>query len=391
MKNFSFHFFNQRVVSLFEVFFRTESTGGYLLILATIFSFMVTNSSWGDGWILIWENHLGNENIRHWINDGLMTFFFLLIGLEIEREIYKGELSEIRNALLPILAALGGMLFPLLIYLIFNHHTSYVKGFGIPMATDIAFSLAILSFLGRRVPFSFKLFLASLAIVNDLTAMLLIALLYSKKIHLTYLLLSFGILLFLFILNLVKVKNLIPYVVGGVLAWFFMHDSGIHPTLTGIILAFAVPYSHNDKTSPSFLLQRLLHVPVAYFILPVFALANAAVVLNLTSAELYLLPVLGSFLGLFFGKPLGITLFSFLAIKLNIVNKPADFSFFSLVGIGFLGGIGFTMSFFFTYLSFEDVMLTNVIKMSVLLSSILSALVGMAFLSYSIKRLPMTE
>ena len=227
---------------LFSEFFKSERTGGFILILMTIISLVIANSPAGTGYAGIWNSKLGGHELVYWINDGLMTVFFLLIGLELEREIYTGELSDFRNAVLPVLAAIGGMLIPAGIYFLINLGSYTISGAGIPMATDIAFAIGILSLLGKRVPSSLKIFLTALAVIDDLGAIVVIAVFYSSSIVVMNLFIALLIFLFLILLNRLKVHNLIPYLAGGAAMWYFMLNSGIHPTITGVLLAFAIPF-----------------------------------------------------------------------------------------------------------------------------------------------------
>jgi NhaA family Na+:H+ antiporter len=310
-----------------------------------------------------------------------------LIGLELEREVYAGELSNIKNALLPISAAIGGMLIPAGIYLFLNYGTETQSGAGIPMATDIAFALGILSLLGNRVPVSLKIFLTALAVIDDLGAILIIALFYTKTIVWSNLIFALSIFVFLLILNRLKVRNLILYLLCGIAMWYFMLNSGVHATITGVLLAFAIPFGNGDEKSTSYILQHFLHKPVAFFILPVFALANTAIILN--SDWHYALShsyTIGIALGLLLGKPIGICLFSFLSVKLKISQLPNDLNWKSIIGVSFLGGIGFTMSIFITLLAFsDDEHITNS-KIMILVSSLLAALIGLLFLKFSFKK-----
>src|SRR6476620_5402972 len=256
------------ITRLFSDFFDSEKAGGLSLIACTLGSLFLANSFWSESYLQIWHFQLGSHSMEHWINDGLMTIFFLLIGLELEREAYIGELSSLKNALLPISAAIGGMLIPAGLYLWLNYGTPTQSGAGIPMATDIAFALGILSLLGNRVPTSFKIFLTALAVIDDLGAIIVIAIFYTGSIEFTNLFISLGVLLFLLILNRLKVYILIPYLVGGVIAWYFMLQSGVHATVSGVLLAFVIPFQNGEESSISFKLQRFLHKPVAFLILP---------------------------------------------------------------------------------------------------------------------------
>lgn len=372
---------------LFKEFFQSEQAGGILLILATLVSLTLANSFLGQSYHHFWATPFQGHSIEHWVNDGLMTIFFLLIGLELEREIYQGELSSLKDALFPIFGALGGMLVPAGIYILWTAGTVAQDGAGIPMATDIAFALGILSLLGNRVPTSVKIFLTALAVIDDLGAILVIALFYTKTLSVTNLLLAGGIFVVLLILNRAKVRNLIPYLVGGVAMWYFMLHSGVHATITGILLAFAIPFGNGDEKSTSYILQHALHKPVAFVILPIFALANTAITLegNLadTLAEDYSLGIL---FGLVIGKPVGIFLLTYLSVAVGLCKLPSDISWKTILGVGFLGGIGFTMSIFITLLAFEDATIINNAKLVILLSSLIAGAIGFIALKMILKR-----
>jgi NhaA family Na+:H+ antiporter len=324
---------------------------------------------------------VAGHSLVHLINEGLMAAFFLLIGLELEREIYIGELSTPKNVLLPAIAALGGMLVPAAIYFAFNFNTQTQAGAGIPMATDIAFALGILSLLGKRVPASLKIFLTALAVIDDLGAIIVIAIFYTGTISWLYLVLSLSVFALLILLNKLKIKSLIPYLAGGVLMWYFMHHSGVHATITGVLLAFAIPFRKGDYQSPSWVLQRFLHKPVAFIVLPVFALANTAIVIGPGFTSFFTEPyALGIIAGLVIGKPLGITLFCFIAVLFKICVLPADMKWKHLIGAGMLGGIGFTMSIFITLLAFDDPAIINSAGLMILLGSLLAGVFGLLWL-----------
>ena len=365
----------------FNRFFDSEKSSGILLIICTIIAIAMTNSPIGQDYLSLWQTDVAGLKLEHWVNDGLMAIFFLLIGLELEREIYIGELSHIKNALLPICAAVGGMLLPALIHYLFNQETPTQNGIGIPMATDIAFALGVLAILGNRIPASLKVFVVAFAVIDDLGAIVIIAAFYTAKLSVAYLLSALAVWALLIVLNRVfRVMALLPYLIGGVLMWFLMLKSGIHATVAGIMLAFAIPFSakDDDKKSPSYKLEHFLHTPVAFIILPIFALANTGITLGadwlsgLSSAN-----SLGIILGLVLGKPLGVTLFCFLAVALGICRLPADLKWLHIVGAGILGGIGFTMSIFITNLAFVGSLdIINAAKMSILLASLLAGFVG---------------
>jgi NhaA family Na+:H+ antiporter len=371
---------------LFKDFFESEKAGGLILIGCTLISLVLANSAYSSEYLHFWHTNFAGQPIEYWINDGLMVIFFLLIGLELEREVYIGELSNIKNALLPIFGAIGGMLIPAVLYLYFNFGTNTQSGAGIPMATDIAFALGILSLLGNRVPTSLKIFLTALAVIDDLGAILVIAIFYTKTLFWNNLLIAMGVFVFLLILNRMKVRNLFPYLIGGVVMWYFMLNSGVHATITGVLLAFAIPFGNGNKKSTSYILQHFLHKPVAFIILPVFALANTAIILSSNMGEILTTHYsIGITLGLIIGKPLGIFVLSFLAVKLGACQLPTDLNWKSIIGVGFLGGIGFTMSIFVTLLAFEDTIIINNAKFIILISSLTAGLIGFLSLKFTLK------
>ncbi len=362
---------------LFKEFCMCEKGSGMLLILTTIFSLTVANSFLGGDYINFWQIKLAGVSIEHWINDGLMAVFFLMIGLELEREIYKGELSNPRDALLPVFAAIGGMLIPAVLYMIFNANTAYSAGFGIPTATDIAFALAILMLLGDRVPVSLKVFLTALAVIDDLGAIIVIAVFYTKTILWSALAASFGIFALLLILRVYTVRWLIIYIAGGIAMWYFMLQSGVHATIAGVLLAFAIPFENGDEQSPSWKLQHFLHKPVSFFIVPLFAMANTAIIINTDLGKLFSeYYSIGVMAGLIIGKPLGIIGFSYAAVQLKLARLPEDIGWKSLLGTGFLAGIGFTMSIFITILAFSDANVISNTKFVILISSLVAGSVG---------------
>ncbi|MBK9006430.1 MAG: Na+/H+ antiporter NhaA [Anaerolineae bacterium] len=351
---------------------------------------MIANSPLGANYLDLWHHKIGFEaggiflkySVEYWINDGLMAIFFLLIGLEIERELYGGELANWKNASLPLLAAVGGMMFPALLHFIFNRGTEFQNGIGIPMATDIAFALGVLALLGSRIPASLKVFLAALAIVDDLGAIAVIAVFYTKELSIIYLVFALGVYGGLLLLNRFKVNTLWAYLIPGLFMWYFMMQSGVHATVAGVLLAFALPYGDGGENSLSYRIQHILHKPVAFLIVPLFAMANTSIVLEggwinglKTSNSL------GIFLGLFLGKPLGIVLLSLLAIWMGWSRLPTGVSRRHIVGAGFLGGIGFTMSIFITLLAFTDPHIVQSSKITVLLTSLLSGVIGYLILN----------
>ncbi len=376
-----------KITNLFKEFFDSEKTGGLILISCTVVSLILANSNVGPAYQQFWDTQFAGHSVAHWINDGLMTIFFLLIGLELEREIYQGELANIKDALLPTFAALGGIIVPAAIFMVFNFGTATQSGAGIPMATDIAFALGILSLLGNRVPTSLKVFLTALAIIDDLCAILIIAIFYTATLLWTNLFIALGIFALLLVFNRLKVRNLIPYMIGGIAMWYFMLNSGVHATITGVLLAFAIPFGTGDKKSTSYILQHFLHKPVAFIILPIFALANTAIVFSADIGDTLLQNYsLGIALGLIVGKPLGIFLFTFLAVTVGLCKLPEDLNWKSIAGVGFLGGIGFTMSMFITLLAFDDATIINNAKFVILISSLIAGLLGWASLKLTLKQ-----
>lgn len=372
---------------LFKDFFNSEKAGGLILLACTVLSLLLANSVLGDDYISFWKMQLGAYKLDHWINDGLMTIFFLLIGLELEREIYKGELSNIKDALLPIFGALGGLLIPAGLYLVFNFGTSTQSGAGIPMATDIAFALGILSLLGKRVPISLKIFLTALAVIDDLCAILVIALFYTKTIIWSNLFIALAVFALLLAFNRLKIRNVFPYLIGGVFMWYFMHNSGVHATITGVLLAFAIPFGNGDQESTSYKLQHFLHKPVAFIILPLFALANTAFVMGSNFTEILSENYsIGIAMGLIIGKPVGIFLFTFFAVSAGLCQLANNLHWKLIIGAGLLGGIGFTMSIFITLLAFGDAQIINNAKFIILVSSLIAGALGFFLLKVSLKK-----
>lgn len=370
-----------RSTQLFKEFFNSEKTGGLILVFVTLVSLGIANSPLQTAYIDFWHYNLGGHSIVHWINDGLMAIFFLLIGLELEREIYKGELSDIRNAALPFFGALGGMIFPAGLYLWINVGTENQSGAGIPMGTDIAFAIGILSLLGKRVPTSLKIFLTALAVMDDLGAIIIIAIFYTTSIAFVNLFIALGIFGLLLLLNRLKIHSLIPYLIGGLAMWYFMLNSGVHATITGVLLAFAIPFGDGKEKSPSYLLQHVLHKPVAFFILPLFAIANTCIVVGEHwQSGLGETNSLGIMTGLVIGKPLGIFLFSFIGVGLGLCALPTGLKWKNIIGAGFLGGIGFTMSIFITLLAFDNEAIVNNSKIAILISSLIAGTIGFVWL-----------
>lgn len=365
-------------------FVDSEKSSGILLIICTAISLLITNSTFGTDYLSFWQIQFFGLSLEHWINDGLMAIFFLLIGLELERELYSGELSNFKNALLPIFAAIGGMVAPALIHFSFNMGTATQPGIGIPMATDIAFALGVLAILGNRIPASLKVFVVAFAVIDDLGAIVIIAAFYTAQLSIVYLFGASAVWVLLFALNRLRVLSLIPYLLGGALMWFLMLKSGIHATISGVMLAFAIPYSakDDDLSSPSHMLEHFLHKPVAFIILPIFALANTSIFIgadwmqNLTNTN-----SLGILAGLIIGKPLGVVILSFVAVAIGICRLPSDLNWWHVIGAGILGGIGFTMSIFIANLAFTGNPETiNASKIAILSASLLAGGTGFLWL-----------
>lgn len=367
---------------LFRQFFESEKAGGLTLIFFTLVSLIVSNSSFGEHYFHFWESSVGGMSVEQWVNDALMAVFFLLIGLELKHEFKDGELSSFKTAALPGISAIGGMLVPAAFYIFFNAGQTSEHGFGIPMATDIAFALGILSLLGDRVPLSLKVFLTALAVIDDLGAVLVIAIFYTQTIYWIYLAVALGLFVAMLILNKMKVTNLLIYLPFGIAMWYCMHHSGVHATIAGVLFAFALPSFQKGKAkNPSELLQKWLHYPVPFIILPLFALANTAVLIGDDWQSSFSEPVgLGILIGLVLGKPIGIVLFAFLAVLLKVCALPSGVKWKQLLGAGILGGIGFTMSIFVTILAFDHEKTIASAKFCILISSLVAAILGLVWL-----------
>ncbi len=379
----------------FQQFIHNSKSSGIVLIICVLVSLLIANSSLSIDFQGLLDSKFGfetlhlNYSVSVWVNDGLMAVFFLLVGLEIKRELLEGELSDIKKASLPIFAAIGGMVIPALIYFAFNYNSEYKNGWAIPMATDIAFSLAIISLLGKSVPNSLKIFLSALAIVDDLGAIIVIALFYTDTIDWLSLGVCCGITAFLIVINLFRVKNLLFYLIPGLFLWYFMHHSGIHATIAGVILAFTIPTNTSEtEISPLETLEQKLHIPVSFVIMPLFALANTNITFQKEILQDFINPLsMGIIFGLFAGKVLGINLLSFLAIKLNWATLPALSAWKDMAGVGFLAGIGFTMSIFVSLLAFPgETEFQNISKISILIASVLSGITG--FMILKMKKKP---
>jgi len=380
---------NQKI---YKKFIEMESKGGIILILCMILSIVIANSGLNNLFSQALNFKFGfnsagvdlNFSSLSWINDGLMAIFFLYVGLEIKRELVDGELKSIKQASLPIVAALGGMIVPAIIYALINIGSEATKGgWGIPMATDIAFAIGILSVLGNKVPNSLKIFLTALAIVDDLGAILVIAVFYTTELHVNYLFAAAGVFALQMTLNYFGVKKLFFYILPGLALWYFIHHSGIHATIAGVLTAIAIPAtSEKRKFSPMEKLEHLLSGPVSFIIMPLFALANTNIRFESEMLNGLTNPLsLGIMGGLVLGKPLGIALSSWIAVKLKIAKKPRLASWKQLTGVGILGGIGFTMSVFVSMLSFASPLFQSEAKFSVLVASLSAALAGYLLLN----------
>src|SRR5690606_13895276 len=372
-------------LTVFKNFVKSNNFGGILLFLCVILSLIVANSPLSNTLQNILDTTLGYENesihlkysVSLWINDGFMALFFLLVGLEIKREIVEGELSSPKKALLPILCAIGGAIVPAIIFLLFNNGTETVSGWAIPMATDIAFALAVISLLDKRIPISLKIFLAALAIVDDLIAILVIAFFYSSGIQLGYLGYAAVAMLVLIAMNRFKVKNPYLYLIPGIFIWYFVHHSGIHATIAGVMVAMTLPTNDTAVESPLERLEHALIKPVNFFIIPLFAFANTNITWQPEMVHGLTAPLgLGIFFGLFFGKPIGILLTSWLCTRLGIASLPDGSTWMHIIGVGMLAGIGFTMSIFISILSFKEPLFVSEAKISVLLTSIIAGTIG---------------
>ena len=379
----------ERIINLevFKRFFRSGQVGGFILLICVGTSLTIANTSSKDSFTEFLELKLGfgavNYSILAWINDALMAIFFLLVGLEIKRELVEGELSSVKKASLPIFAAIGGMALPAFIYFLFNDGTPTHSGWGIPMATDIAFALAIIAMLGDSVPSSLKIFLAALAIVDDLGAILVIAIFYTDQIHFEYLLMAGGIVVLLCMMNYFGVKKLVFYIIPGIFLWYFVHHSGIHATVAGVLLAFTIPTNVTADESPLEKLEHILTVPVSYVIMPIFALANTNITFQKEMIAGLASPLgYGIIGGLFIGKTIGVSVFSWIAVKLKFANLPSMANWKHIIGLGMLAGIGFTMSIFISLLSFDQIDQILEAKFAILVGSVFSGIVGFLVLKF---------
>ena len=408
-----------------ERFIKDESFSGVLLFIATLAAVIVANSTLSEQYFALWKMPVGltfgefkiTMDMMHWINDGLMALFFLMVGLEIKRELLIGELSSVKKASFPIVAAIGGMVIPALVYISFNMDDP--KGFGIPMATDIAFALGILMLLGKRVNPALKLFLVALAVVDDLGAVIVVATVYTNEIHAEYFLHAGFTYALIWILNLKKVTSLLPYLILGIALWIFIHSVGVHATIAGVLLAFAIPisskvdeqefiqgttesvktfeenidtvailnhhqidslediaYNYDKVQNPLVKLEHQLHGLSAFFIMPLFAFSNAGVILDFSAVSQNAMIVLGVVLGLIIGKPIGIIGFTYLAQKLHLIKKPDNLGWDEIIAVGFLGGIGFTMSIFITQLAFIDETIIDAVKLGIFFASFIAGIIS---------------
>ena len=378
----------QYISKSFKWFFKLEAASGLVLLFSAVLALILSNSLYADyyfstleKYLFIGFNNLGLKlSVLHWINDALMAIFFFFVTLEIKREFLQGELSNIKQALLPIIAAVGGMVVPALVYVYINlGDPETLNGWAIPSATDIAFSLGVLSLLGKRVPLSLKVFLTALAIIDDLGAILIIAIFYSGDLSIKYLSLMLVAFIGLLVINKFNIKKFLPYLILGIFLWDFTHNSGIHATIAGVLLAMTIPHRKKEKDFSLLIkVEHLISPYVAFGIMPLFAFANAGVSLEGLSFSSLLDKVpLGIVLGLFVGKQLGVFVFSYLSIKLKIAQMPSNSNWYNFYGVGVLTGIGFTMSLFVGNLAFVDNMqYMDGVKIGVLTGSLLSTLFG---------------
>jgi NhaA family Na+:H+ antiporter len=375
------------MTDVFRRFFDSKAAGGYLLCACAGLALALANSPAGPAYLGFWEMKLAGLSLQHWMNDGLMAVFFLLIGLELERELYVGELSSVGSALLPAFAATGGMLAPAALHYAFNHGGPGAAGFGIPMATDIAFAIGVLAILGARVPAALKVFVVAYAVMDDLGAVLIIAAFYSGGLSPGYLAGALGVFALLVALNRTqRARTLVPYLAGGAAMWYLMLRSGVHATLAGVLLAFAIPFRKLDgEGSLSHRLEDALHRPVAFAVLPLFALANTGIVIDAAALEsLGGANSLGIIAGLLIGKPVGVIAACAIALWLGIASMPEGVRWAHLAGAGLLGGIGFTMSIFIANLAFAGQPGTiDVSKLAVLIASLVAGIAGFLWLRWT--------
>ncbi len=375
-----------RFLNIFKGFFDSEKVAGLILVICAVISVIIANSASGAGYLGLIHSHAGlsfsfvklNFTLEQCVNDALMAVFFLLVGLEIKRELIMGELASVRRAAMPIAAAIGGMLFPIVIHYALNRGTPSATGFAIPMATDIAFAIGMLALAGSRVPASVKVFLTALAIIDDIGAIAVIALFYTSTIYYSYLIAAAIIMAILTVFNKLKIDKAIFYLLPGLALWYCLLQSGVHPTIAGVLLAFTIPFDKKNDNNISLRLQHFLHKPVAYFIVPLFALVNTAIIFPADiGAQIVSRNSLGIICGLYIGKVAGIFSFPYFLVKLKMARLAKDITWKMLAGIGLLGGIGFTMSIFITNLSFTDAQMVVTSKLSILAASLLAAISGL--------------
>lgn len=377
-------------------FFEADSASGITLLIFLVISLIIANSPLGAGFEQLLNRQIGVEtpsihlrySVLQWINDGLMAIFFLMVGIEIKQELAHGQLSSAKKASLPFFAAIGGMLVPAGIYMLFNIHTETQHGWGIPMATDIAFAIGILSILGSRVPVALKVFLTALAIVDDLGAILVIAIFYTTNLQSSYLLYALGLFALMMFINRMGVKSIWFYLIPGVFMWYFIHHSGIHATIAGVLTAFTIPIKgKSGAPSPIQTVEHAIATPVNFLIMPLFALANTNIRFESGMVEGLASPLgIGIIAGLFLGKPIGITLLSWLSVRLGLSELPKGTRWIQLLAIGLMGGIGFTMSIFIALLSFSDAGHQTEAKFAILIASLLSGVIGYILLKKLGKR-----
>ncbi|MCT7561878.1 Na+/H+ antiporter NhaA [Aliarcobacter butzleri] len=387
---------------LIKDFISKETLSGLILFVVTVLAVTIANSSFGSYYFELFSTQLGitfgqlnaSMSLLHWINDVLMAIFFLVVGLEIKREMLIGELSSVKKASFPIIAAIGGMIVPAILYISLN--PDHITGFGVPMATDIAFALGILMLLGNKVNPAIKLFLVTLAVVDDLGAIVVVAIFYTNELHFEYFLYAFAVYSIIWFLNYKNVQKLTPYIVLGVFLWIFIHKTGIHSTIAGVLLAFAIPLNkkadleesveHLSVDNPLVKLEHALHNFSAFIIMPLFAFANAGVIIDFSNVIEHQLIVLGVAVGLIIGKPIGIFSFTYLATKLKISVKPENVTWNDIFAVGFLGGIGFTMSIFISHLAFSDETIVGAVKLGIFASSVIAAIIGSVLLILKAKK-----
>ncbi len=378
------------MTKIWKEFFESEKAGGVVILIAAAAALIIANSAAASQYFAFLHAKTLGLSVEHWVNDGLMAIFFFLIGLELKREVLAGELSDLKKATLPIIAALGGVVVPAAIHIALNRGTPFQPGAGIPMATDIAFALGVLALAGRSVPLSLKVFLTALAVIDDLAAIIAIAVLYTSGVSIGYLGGAAAVAAVLVVLNrFLGVRSIVPYLVGGVLLWYFMLNSGVHATIAGVIAAFCVPFSGSgtETPSPAEKLEQFLHKPVAFVILPIFALANAGVVIAADAIGTIDSNMAGIIAGLTVGKPVGIFLFAFAAVQMKLCRLPDRSGWQHILGAGMLSGIGFTMSIFIANLAFPgraDVI--NSSKLAIVAASVISAAVGLTWLKLTARR-----